>query len=77
MRPHTICHMVTSIDGRTLGSRWAPGGIDMGEAPEVARFAHGPVQGRGLEVDFGDNLVHKLERLAAHAVPLVNYGDNG
>ncbi len=30
MRPHTICHMVTSIDGRTLGSRWSPGGIDMG-----------------------------------------------
>lgn len=31
MRPHTICHMVTSIDGRTLGSRWAPGSIDMGD----------------------------------------------
>lgn len=31
MRPHTICHMVTSIDGRTLGSRWAPSGIDMGD----------------------------------------------
>lgn len=30
MRPHTICHMVTSIDGRTLGSRWSPSGIDMG-----------------------------------------------
>jgi riboflavin biosynthesis pyrimidine reductase len=30
MRPHTICHMVSSIDGRTLGSRWSPSGIDMG-----------------------------------------------
>ena len=24
MKPHVICHMVASIDGRTLTSRWRP-----------------------------------------------------
>ena len=28
MKPHVICHMVSSLDGRTLGSRWSPQGID-------------------------------------------------
>ena len=26
MKPHTICHMVASVDGRTLNSRWRPKG---------------------------------------------------
>jgi riboflavin biosynthesis pyrimidine reductase len=26
MKPHVICHMAASVDGRTLSSRWAPGG---------------------------------------------------
>ena len=26
MRPHVICHMVSSVDGRTLNSRWRPDG---------------------------------------------------
>jgi riboflavin biosynthesis pyrimidine reductase len=30
MKPYVICHMVSSIDGRTLGSRWRPQGIDHG-----------------------------------------------
>lgn len=28
MKPYVICHMVSSVDGRTLGSRWRPQGID-------------------------------------------------
>jgi riboflavin biosynthesis pyrimidine reductase len=30
MKPHVICHMVASIDGRILGSRWRPKGFDSG-----------------------------------------------
>jgi riboflavin biosynthesis pyrimidine reductase len=26
MKPHTICHMAASVDGRTLNSRWRPKG---------------------------------------------------
>src|ERR1700754_323685 len=26
MKPHVICHMVASVDGRTLNSRWRPEG---------------------------------------------------
>ena len=26
MKPHVICHMVSSVDGRTLSSRWRPDG---------------------------------------------------
>src|ERR1700744_118922 len=26
MKPHVICHMVASVDGRTLHSRWRPAG---------------------------------------------------
>jgi riboflavin biosynthesis pyrimidine reductase len=26
MKPHVICHMVSSVDGRTLNSRWSPDG---------------------------------------------------
>ena len=26
MKPHVICHMVSSVDGRILGSRWRPAG---------------------------------------------------
>jgi len=26
MKPHVICHMAASIDGRTLLSRWRPEG---------------------------------------------------
>lgn len=50
--------------------------VDMGEPAEVTRFANGPIQRGGLEVDLGHDLVDKLERLAAHAVPLIDYGDN-
>ena len=28
MKPHVICHMLCSIDGRILGSRWRPKGLD-------------------------------------------------
>jgi riboflavin biosynthesis pyrimidine reductase len=28
MRPHVICHMLSSVDGRTLNSRWRPEGFD-------------------------------------------------
>lgn len=31
MRPKIICHMLTSVDGRTLGSRWRPEGFAMGD----------------------------------------------
>jgi riboflavin biosynthesis pyrimidine reductase len=30
MKPHVICHMVSSIDGRILHSRWRPKGIESG-----------------------------------------------
>jgi riboflavin biosynthesis pyrimidine reductase len=30
MKPHVICHMVASIDGRTLNSRWRPKGAAAG-----------------------------------------------
>ena len=26
MKPHVICHMVSSVDGRILPSRWRPEG---------------------------------------------------
>jgi riboflavin biosynthesis pyrimidine reductase len=29
MRPHIICHMASSIDGRILPSRWRPSGFDI------------------------------------------------
>ena len=29
MRPHIICHMSSSIDGRILPSRWRPSGFDI------------------------------------------------
>jgi riboflavin biosynthesis pyrimidine reductase len=29
MRPHIICHMASSIDGRILPSRWRPSGYDV------------------------------------------------
>ncbi len=29
MQPHVICHMVSSIDGRILPSRWRPQGVDI------------------------------------------------
>ncbi len=28
MKPHVICHMLSSVDGRILGSRWRPKGVD-------------------------------------------------
>ncbi len=28
MKPHVICHMLSSVDGRTPGSRWRPKGVD-------------------------------------------------
>ncbi|GGE15447.1 2-hydroxy-3-oxopropionate reductase [Aureimonas endophytica] len=28
MKPHVICHMLTSVDGRILGDRWRPQGIE-------------------------------------------------
>jgi riboflavin biosynthesis pyrimidine reductase len=31
MKPHVICHMLTSIDGRILSSRWSPKGVATGE----------------------------------------------
>jgi riboflavin biosynthesis pyrimidine reductase len=30
MKPHVICHMVASVDGRTLSSRWRPKGVGQG-----------------------------------------------
>ena len=30
MKPHVICHMSTSVDGRTLPSRWRPEGVSAG-----------------------------------------------
>ena len=30
MKPHVICHMVASIDGRILSSRWRPKGVNSG-----------------------------------------------
>jgi hypothetical protein len=34
MRPYVICHMVASLDGRTLPSRWAPGEVNLHGAYE-------------------------------------------
>lgn len=31
MKPHVICHMLTSIDGRILSSRWSPEGYKAGD----------------------------------------------
>ncbi len=31
MKPHVICHMVASVDGRTLHSRWRPAGAGAGD----------------------------------------------
>jgi riboflavin biosynthesis pyrimidine reductase len=28
MKPYVICHMVSSVDGRILSSRWRPKGVD-------------------------------------------------
>jgi riboflavin biosynthesis pyrimidine reductase len=28
LKPHVICHMLSSVDGRILGSRWRPQGFD-------------------------------------------------
>jgi riboflavin biosynthesis pyrimidine reductase len=30
MKPHVICHMVASVDGRILASRWRPEGVGAG-----------------------------------------------
>jgi hypothetical protein len=30
MKPYVICHMVSSVDGRILGSRWRPKGVGTG-----------------------------------------------
>lgn len=30
MKPHVICHMAASVDGRTLPSRWRPEGAGAG-----------------------------------------------
>jgi riboflavin biosynthesis pyrimidine reductase len=30
MKPYVICHMVSSVDGRILGSRWRPEGVGTG-----------------------------------------------
>jgi riboflavin biosynthesis pyrimidine reductase len=30
MKPHVICHMAASVDGRTLSSRWRPKGVGGG-----------------------------------------------
>ena len=30
MKPHVICHMAASVDGRTLSSRWRPAGTGAG-----------------------------------------------
>jgi riboflavin biosynthesis pyrimidine reductase len=30
MKPHVICHMAASVDGRTLSSRWRPKGVGAG-----------------------------------------------
>ena len=30
MKPHVICHMAASLDGRTLSSRWRPEGVAAG-----------------------------------------------
>ena len=29
MRPHVICHMTSSLDGRILADRWAPKDLDL------------------------------------------------
>lgn len=31
MKPHTICHMVCSVDGRTLHDRWRPKSYEVGD----------------------------------------------
>lgn len=28
MKPHVICHMAASVDGRILPIRWRPGGLE-------------------------------------------------
>ena len=36
MKPYVICHMVSSVDGRILSSRWRPKGVeDAGAAAPV------------------------------------------
>ena len=30
MKPYVICHMVASVDGRILSSRWRPKGVGTG-----------------------------------------------
>ena len=30
MKPHVICHMLSSVDGRILSRRWRPKGIGVG-----------------------------------------------
>lgn len=34
MKPHVICHMASSLDGRILPDRWRPQGFDVGPAYE-------------------------------------------
>ena len=49
----------------------------MGQAAEIARDAHRPVQRGGLQLDFVHDFINELEWLAAHAVPLVDHCDDG
>ena len=41
MRSHVICHMVSSVDGRILPSRWRPKGVDLHGAYERLHEALG------------------------------------
>jgi len=43
MKPHVICLMASSVDGRTLHSRWRPKGV----AGELFERVHAPV---GLDI---------------------------
>ena len=50
--------------------------VDVCQAAEVTGNAYRPVQGRGLQLDFVDDFVNKLQGLAAHAVPLIDHGND-
>jgi riboflavin biosynthesis pyrimidine reductase len=41
MKPHVICHMTTSVDGRTLTSRWRP----QGKAGDLFERLHEELEG--------------------------------
>ena len=51
--------------------------VDAGESPEVPGLTDRPEQWSGLQIDLADDLLHQVQGVPAHPVPLVNHRDDG